>query len=49
MVVSGVQDDVSIALYNRTVIEKMDGIWNVRSVGRIYTFCILKCSENFKD
>ena len=29
----------------------MDGIWNrynLKSTGRIYTFCILKCSEKFK-
>ena len=31
--------------------KKMDGIWNrynLKSTGRIYTFCILKCSEKFK-
>jgi len=31
--------------------KKMDGIWNrynVTSTGRIYTFCVLKCSEKFK-
>ena len=30
---------------------KMDGIWNrynLKSTGRIYTFGILKCSEEFK-
>ena len=29
----------------------MDGIWNrynLKSTGRIYTFCVLKCSEKFK-
>ena len=32
--------------------KKMDGIWNrynLKSTRRIYTFGILKCSENFKD
>ena len=31
--------------------KKMDGIWNrynLKSTGRIYTFCVLKCSEKFK-
>ena len=31
--------------------QKMDGIWNrynLKSTGRIYTFGILKCSEEFK-
>ena len=31
--------------------KKMDGIWNrdnLKSTGRIYTFCVLKCSEEFK-
>ena len=31
--------------------KKMDGIWNrynLKSTGRIYTFCILKCLEKFK-
>ena len=31
--------------------KKMDGIWNrynLKSTGRIYTFCILKYSEKFK-
>ena len=29
----------------------MDGIWNpynLKSIGRIYTFGVLKCSEKFK-
>ena len=29
----------------------MDGIWNrynLKSTGRIYTFCVLKCSEKFE-
>ena len=31
--------------------KKMDGIWNrynLKSTGRIYTFGVLKCSEEFK-
>ena len=31
--------------------KKMDRIWNrynLKSTGRIYTFCVLKCSEKFK-
>ena len=31
--------------------KKMDGIWNpynLKSIGRIYTFGVLKCSEKFK-
>ena len=31
--------------------KKMDGIWNrynLKSTGRIYTFCVLKFSEKFK-
>ena len=31
--------------------KKMDGIWNrynLKSTGRIYTFCVFKCSEEFK-
>ena len=31
--------------------KKMDGIWNLynlKSTGRIYTFCVLKCSEKCK-
>ena len=31
--------------------KKMDGIWNrynLKSTGRIYTFCVLKCSQKFK-
>ena len=31
--------------------KKMDGIWNrynLKSTGRIYTFCVLKCSEKYK-
>ena len=31
--------------------KKMDGIWNrynLKSTGRIYTICVLKCSEKFK-
>ena len=31
--------------------KKMDGIWNrynLKSSGRIYTFGVLKCSEEFK-
>ena len=31
--------------------KKMDGIWNrynLKSTGRIYTFCVLKYSEKFK-
>jgi len=38
-------------LLNTGLSKKMDGIWNrynVKSAGRIYTFCVLKCSEKFK-
>ena len=34
---------------NTGLSKKMDGIWNrynLKSTGRIYTFCVLKCSEN---
>ena len=37
--------------YNTGLSKKMDGIWNrynLKSTGRIYTFCVLKCSEKFK-
>ena len=36
---------------NTGLSKKMDGIWNrynLKSTGRIYTFCVLKCSEKFK-
>ena len=37
--------------HNIGLSKKMDGIWNrynLKSTGRIYTFCVLKCSEKFK-
>ena len=40
----------SVLLYTG-LSKKMDGIWNrynLKSTGRIYTFCVLKCSEEFK-
>ena len=44
---------VSISRMHRStgLSEKMDGIWNrynLKSTGRIYTFGVLKCSEEFK-
>ena len=36
---------------NTGLSKKMDGIWNrynLKSTGRVYTFCVLKCSEKFK-
>ena len=39
------------AAYYTGLSKKMDGIWNrynLKSTGRIYTFCVLKCSEKFK-
>ena len=36
---------------NTGLSKKIDGIWNrynLKSTGRIYTFCVLKCSEKFK-
>jgi len=40
------------AKYNNTGLsKKMDGNlnrYNLKSTGRIYTFCVLKCSEKFK-
>ena len=36
---------------NTGLSKKMDGIWNrynLKSTGRIYTFGVLKCSEEFK-
>ena len=49
------KDDMKYAPYwmfsNTGSSKKMDGIWNrynLKSTGRIYTFCILKCSEKFK-
>ena len=38
-------------LINTGLSKKMDGIWNrynLKSTGRIYTFGVLKCSEEFK-
>ena len=43
--------EADILLYYTGLLKKMDGIWNrynLKSTGRIYTFCILKCSEKFK-
>ena len=40
-----------LVLLNTGLSKKMDGIWNrynLNSTGRIYTFCVLKCSEKFK-
>ena len=37
--------------YSTGLSKKMDGIWNrynLKSTGRIYTFYVLKCSEEFK-
>jgi hypothetical protein len=39
------------ALHYTALSKKMDGIsnrYNLKSTGRIYTFGVLKCSENFK-
>ena len=41
----------AIPMYYTGLSKKMDGIWNrynLKSTGRIYTFCVLKCSEKFK-
>ena len=43
--------DVAIIYDNTGLSKKMDGIWNrynLKSTGRIYTFGVLKCSEEFK-
>ena len=40
-----------VFLTNTGLSKKMDGIWNrynLKSTGRIYTFGVLKCSEEFK-
>ena len=45
------QDVVIIGFVNTGSSKKMDGIWNrynLKSTRRIYTFCVLKCSEKFK-
>ena len=42
---------VGIAITYTGLSKKMDGIWNrynLKSIGRIYTFGVLKCSEKFK-
>ena len=42
---------IDIRIDNTGSSKKMDGIWNrynLKSTGRIYTFCVLKCSEKFK-
>ena len=43
---------IIIIFYSTTGLsKKMDGIWNrynLKNTGRIYTFSILKCSEEFK-
>ena len=44
-------DSSCVVKYNTGLSKKMDGTWNrynLKNTGRIYTFCILKCSENFK-
>ena len=42
---------ISAVFSNTGLSKKMDGIWNrynLKSTGRIYTFCVLKYSEKFK-
>ena len=42
---------VFVLIPNTGSSKKMDGIWNrfnLKSTGRIYTFGVLKCSEEFK-
>ena len=49
--VCALQEQASGGARNTGLSKKMDGIWNrynLKITGRIYTFGILKCSEEFK-
>ena len=51
VVTYGSRDKGSYEYNNTGLSKKMDGIWNrynLKSTGRIYTFGVLKCSEEFK-
>ena len=44
-------DTSAVITENTELSKKMDGFWNrynLKSTGRIYTFGVLKCSEEFK-